>query len=632
LLTIGHKLIATAIAIAGFAFVLEASYPGYLNPDSIEYLEQALTGIYDDWQSPFSKLVWAALIEILPGPVGYIVLTNLLIWGSSLGLALALRPRFGSWTLLFLVIPVLPGIVNFLGNVHVDALLAAWLMAATVAAYLGNNLATKPRLQKTAQLMANALLVAAFLTRLNAIFAIVPLLLYANLSLGTRRNLTLCAVMFVAMPFLYKMQNTLIEARPMSPSDSIKVYNLLALSHYSGENLLPGKWAPEQERKIIQACYTPLQWDTAWQGRCSFIYQTLVEQQLWGSMELTSHWINEILRNPAMYFSVLNAIYKRSLYMPNSPNMLYHTPNRWNWEVATTPPRAATRLAQTYIRSSTTTQMSRPFIFALLAAASIVLGFRKRLMASQEGKLALALLCSSLIYLLTYFPFNVSAEYRYFYWSGFAAWLGTLLIGLAWLKNSSPVSVEPASRMYRGGRIMILGLAASAAALAVFPFRAPVERITVKVSPLEDKPVILRGLHNVATPKWRLWNPFEGKIHAPGWAAPDRTTYRSSRPYAPLLAQLETLPQDIEILLDTGPGHGKALIESKRFSAVVDTQEAAAGRKVVVLPAPPPRPDKVSRLAVRNLVSAGLVFVLLLVLFVKLAEPQTGRLTPRPGT
>ena len=189
--------------------------------------------------------------------------------------------------------------------------------------------------------------------------------------------------------------------------DSIKVYNLLGLSHYERRNLFPGEWSEPQSRDIVNACYSPMQWDTAWTGQCGFIYAELQRQQLWGSSQLTRAWLREIFSHPDGYFSVLAATFKKSMFEPFS-RVRHQTPNPWNWQVAVNPPRLTTKLAQRYIRSEFNDQVGRPWVFAVLSALGIVLLFRTRVVASEEGRFALAILISGLGYLLTYFVFNVS--------------------------------------------------------------------------------------------------------------------------------------------------------------------------------------------------------------------------------
>lgn len=186
--------VSVAIAVIGFAFVLHASYPGYPSPDSISQAEQALSGGYHDWHSPFVAVLWALLLGLKMDPTLFIAFNNLLIWAGTLGFALAMKRKFGPGALLLLLVPLLPGTVNFLGNAIVDVLLVSWLMMGTCAAYFSRQDRFTEQTRVRLQIFANLCFAAAFLTRLNAIFALLPLLLYTNARLGLRRNLAACMV------------------------------------------------------------------------------------------------------------------------------------------------------------------------------------------------------------------------------------------------------------------------------------------------------------------------------------------------------------------------------------------------------------------------------------------------------
>lgn len=612
-----------AIALLGFAFVLHASYPGYLNGDSLHQLKQTFSGQIDDWHSPTVILLWSMLHKLLPGPAGFMVFNNVLIWMAAAILALAMRHRIGAWSILLAAVPLFPGLFNYLGNVHVDAMLVAWLMATACAAYISRRENISARMRLVMWILANLFIVAAFLTRLNAIFCLVPLLLYANARLGLRRNLLLCVVLIVAMPVLYKAQNTVLKVTEGAPSESIKVYNLLALSYYERRNLFPGKWTEQQSRDIVNACYSPVQWDTAWVGRCRFIVDELNWQKLWGNPELTRTWLREVLSHPASYFSVLAATFKRSMFEPNSRAMLYNTPNRWNWEVADNPPRPSTELAQRYIRSEFNDQAGRPWVYASLSALGIVLLFRTRAVASEEGRFALAILASGLIYLLTYFVFNISAEYRYFYWCGFAAYIG-LVVALASAsaglhRRSARQSEKPDALL----RIPSLTIAALATALVAFPYHLPTERRIVTVTPLDLKPVILTGVHNAATPKWMGLN-FEGQVEPMAWVR-EGAGYRSIQPYRPLVVELETLKQDVDVVLATGPGMGAVAVEEAGFYRRLDTSADQTGSTTVSLPPQVGEMHDSLPSPVRNVAMALLFFLIFLAIFWKAGLPSPSR-------
>lgn len=614
------------IAMAGFVFVLHASYPGYLNPDSLVQLEQAIIWRFDDWQSPFPKLLWSVLLKLIPDPVGFIVLNNVLIWGATLALALAMRRFIGAWSILLVAVPFFPGAFNFLGNAHVDAMLVAWLMAAACTAYISRRENVSARMRLVMQILANLFIVTACLTRLNAIFSLVPLLLYANARLGLRWNLLLCVALVVAMPALNKMQNKVLEVTPTSVVDSIKVYNLLALSYYERRNLFPGEWSELQSREIVNACYSPVQWDAAWKGQCSFIYAELQRQQLWGSSQLTRAWLREIFSHPGAYFSVLAATFKKSMFEPNSRAMLHQTPNPWNWQVAVNPPRPTTELAQDYIRSDFNDYAGRPWVYALLSALGIVLLFRTRVVASEEGRFALAILVSGLVYLLTYFVFNVSAEYRYFYWCGFAAYIG-LVVALASVASPRHRSValqsEKPDAMLRAPSLVI---AALAVALVLFPYHLPTEWRTVIITPLGPEPVMVTGIHNAATPKWMNQN-FEGRIKPMAWVRED-AGYRSSQAYSPLIIELKMLKQDVNVVLATSPGMGAVTIEETEFYRRVDTAADQTGRTTVSLPPQAAAEHGSLPYSVRNVAMALLFFLAFLAAFWKIGLSSPSR---KPG-
>ncbi|MFO7661966.1 MAG: hypothetical protein R6X18_05170 [Chloroflexota bacterium] len=607
--------------MAGFVFALHASYPGYLNADSAFQLEQAITWRFDDWHSPFVVVVWSMLLKLLPGPVGFVTFNNVLIWSSVAVLALAMRRRIGAWSILIVTVPLFPGLFNYLGNVHVDAMLVAWLMAASCLAYLSRRDGSSKRIRIGILVMANLFIVAAFLTRLNAIFCLVPLLLYANARLALRWNLMLCAALILAMPVLNKIQNKILEVTPSSVADSIKVYNLLALSYYERRNLVPGEWTGPQSREIVNACYSPVQWDTAWTGQCGFIYAELQRQQLWGSSQLTRTWLREIINHPVSYFSVLVATFKRSMFEPNSRAMLFKNPERWM--IVDNPPRPSTELAQQYIRSEFNDYVGRPWVYALLSALSIVLLFRTRAIATEEGRFALAILASGLIYLLTYFVFNVSAEYRYFYWTGFATYIG-LVVVLATVSTGLHRRVVAQSETSDWAlRIPSLAIAALAAALVAFPFHLATERRIVTVTPLDSRPVVVAGIHNASTPKWMRMD-FEGQVNPMTWAWGEGG-FHSTKAYSPFVIELETLNQDIDVVLATGPGMGTVAVEETGFHRRVDTAADQTGSTTVSLPPQAPAMHDTLPFTVRNVVMALLFFLAFLAIFWKLGLSSPSR-------
>ncbi len=606
------RLAAPLLALAGAAFVVDASYPGYLYPDSVDQLGQAISGRFDDWHSPFMALVWRGLLLLAPGPVGPLLLQCALIWGGLAALAMLLAPRAGWPSLLLLAVPLLPGSFNYLGNIHVDTLLVGWLLAALPCVQLADGEAGTPgrrRIARIARIAANALLLCAVLTRPNAIVAPIPLLLLANRRLGRRRMALATGAMLASMPLLLSLQAGLLHATRLHSSNAVETYDLMALSYHEHQNLLPGTWTTAQAHDITSACYTPVQWDPAWTGHCRFIVDGLRRQGLWGSTRLAGAWLRAVVHHPLGAVTMLLPPFRLALFDPNSQSMFYPTDNRWGWHVPDDPPRPASALSRRYVDWPVARFVGRPAYFVLLSAVGLLLLLRSGAAESEEGRLALALLCSGLAYLLSYLPILVSAEYRYFYWCGFATYLGVVLAGLA-------IRARPRARTpVRLGLAGKAGLTLSAAAFALVTVCAvatlPRTRRIVAVTPLGGGRVQVDAVRDANVLFWRR-RDFPGQMEDTGWQR-DAAGYAADGSGAPLVASIDGLDEDLEVRL-SAPGPSRVLIASDGFAQVVAPPPADRGGLGVIVPAGPAAPPATgfSLACVGGLATGFLLWLLLL--------------------
>ncbi|WP_157659105.1 hypothetical protein [Thauera butanivorans] len=580
------SVMALILALAGFAFVIHASYPGYMNADSFGQLQQILDGRYGGLYSHFTTFVWSLAHAVLPGPAGFIVLDNLLIWGA---LALLVRGAVritGAWSLLVLVVPWLPGVFNYLGHVHRDAMLAAWLLMAFACAFKANQAETGPRARIVWQLLANMLALAIFLIRENAIFGLIPLLLYANLCFGWRRNLLAAVLMLCLMPVTQMVQNRLLGVESVHAGDGIKAYHLVALSYFENRNLFPGQWSEDESRAIVENCYSPVQWDTiAGWGQCSGVFNGLWQQGMWGSGQLTRAWLDALARNPLGGYSAMAATFHLSMHDPNSRGMLFEQPRSETVQFDfASPPRTTTELARTYIRSDVNDRFGRPWVFAVVFVLAGSLIFGLRLSGTPFGTFALAIIASGTIYLLTYFPFNVSAEYRYFYWCGVAAWLGLVFALLAWIarRKSGCGASDGSQELPVPVRLVSCLVLALMAGLVFSSARLPLELRTVLLVPQGDGAIAIARLGTASTPWWMARH--EGEIEAPGWHWQNASVLRAEPDAGVLIARIETLHHAIRLQLLTGPDGGSVQVQDGAFSRLVDTHAAEPGEIVLDLP------------------------------------------------
>ncbi len=603
------RLTAALLALAGGAFVVDASYPGYLYPDSVDQLGQAISGRFDDWHSPFMALVWRGLLLLAPGPVGPLLLQCVLIWGGLAALAMLLVPCLGWPSLLLLAVPLLPGSFNYLGNIHVDTLLVGWLLAALPCIQLADCESGTPGRRLIARIAANALLLCAVLTRPNAIAAPIPLLLLANRRLGRRRMALATGALLASMPLLLSLQAGLLHATRLHSSDAIETYDLMALSYHERQNLLPGTWTAAQAHDIVSACYTPVQWDPAWTGHCRFIVDGLRRQGLWGSTRLAGAWLRAMAHHPMGAVTMLLPPFRLALFDPNSPSMFYPADNRWGWRVPDDPPRPASALSRRYVEWPVARFIGRPACFVLLSAAGLLLLLRSGAAAGEVGRLALAVLCSGLIYLLSYLPILVSAEYRYFYWCGFATYSGIVLALLA--IRIRPRARAPVSLGLAGRAALVLSAAALAVVTVCAVATLPTTRRIVAVTPLGGGRIQVDAIRDANVLFWRR-RDFPGQMEDTGWQR-DAGGYGADGSGAPLVASIDGLDEDLEVRL-SAPGPSRVLIASDGFAQFVAPPPSDRGGLSVIVPArPAPLPaTRFSLACVTGLATSFLLWLLLL--------------------
>jgi hypothetical protein len=567
-------------AILGFALIVRASYPGYLHPDNVFQLSQMGEGIYSDWQPPFIAALWIGLMKIFPGPVGILVFDNLLIWGALSAIAFAIRRWVGGWSLLVFTIPFMPGMLNFMGHANRDILFVAFALAAFACAFLVNTENIGKKKRAVLQMLVCVSSIAAFLVRTNAVFALIPLLLYTFSCHEWKRNLFVCLAIMAAMLAAQSGLHRFMRVYNDHPGDSIKTYHLLALSYFEGRNLFPGVWTEEESRLIVEACYSPIQWDTAarWREECGMIHENLWQQGVWGTDVMTKAWLRALVENPVGTYAAMATTFRQAMHSPNSPLILYPPP-RWprveHWEVS--PPfRMTTRAAHAYMQSKLNLNLGKPWVFAAVLAGGMALLLILRLAETPCGLFALALMGSGAVYLLTYFPFNVSAEYRYFYWSGFTAWLGALMAIMAWFgRVGAARSVLP-----RPMRLAVCVTVAAVVALVAMPFKLPMETRFVIVTPQGEGTLTVSRLRTTSRPLWM--GKFEGIAATPLWRR-NGDIWVTNGPNS-LIAHFKTLRQTVQVVLRSGPDGGKARIEGGDKVTFVDTRADTPGEIIVDLP------------------------------------------------
>ncbi|MBI1761773.1 MAG: hypothetical protein HYR56_10095 [Acidobacteria bacterium] len=159
----------------GVLFITFSFYPGYLSFDSIEQLNQARSGILNDWHPPLMSFIWHFLDRVAPGPASMLLFHNLLFWsGLALFISRLINRKLLAMLLVF-SIGFFPPVLALLGTIWKDVGLAASLMLASGLLYSAHQTGRKGY-------WATALLALFYglSVRHNGIFAVFPLAIWAG--------------------------------------------------------------------------------------------------------------------------------------------------------------------------------------------------------------------------------------------------------------------------------------------------------------------------------------------------------------------------------------------------------------------------------------------------------------------
>jgi hypothetical protein len=427
-----RRLPVLAIAAAGFALTLRIFYPGVMTYDAAYIYSYIAAGRAGDWQSPLMTALWGLVDPIAPGAGSMFLLIAALYWLAFAVLALALArrsPRLGPAVLL---LALAPPAFCFVGIIWRDVLLAAaWLLAAALAyAVAGKPEDARARAWRlAAQALALGLLAFGFLLRPNALFA-APILA-AYLVWPDRFDLKRAAVLYVPaalvlallMPVVYY---GMLDAKHENPLHAIFVFDLGGITHFTGVNQFPVTWSAAESEMVTGSCYKPTDWDIYWTGvPCRFVMAKLDDAKLFGSPALAEAWLRALAAHPLAYLEHRAAVMANFLARQNltmwtidvaHPDQIVFADNPWFMGLKALHDRLAS------------TPLFRAGTWLLLCVLWCVLAWRRR--PTPSGAFVLGVCGSAVVYLATFFPVGVAADFRYALWAVLAALAGAVMMAV----------------------------------------------------------------------------------------------------------------------------------------------------------------------------------------------------------
>ncbi|MGX1885767.1 hypothetical protein [Streptomyces sp. NPDC055287] len=413
-----------ALCCVATAFVF---HPGFLSPDSVSQLSQALgRRPLADWHPPVLSLAWRALIAVSGTPAAMAVLQSLVIWASLWLIAWCVwhytADRLRSLTVM--AIGLAPHVLTFVGVVWKDVHMAAALLAATAVALAARRLRPEQVIQRRVLFVLGLLCVAyAVLVRKNAVFAAVPLFVLLVLAVrrGEGRRVWVQASAALVAALVVPTLAISLLARPVE-TRQVSQIALDDLVHVlSADELRAAEVSPELRDRLSAAARECERIDAVSDAywRC---YQRAPDGLAGDAEELNALWGREMVEHVPGYLA-----YRLELFS----NLLFHTTyqyqdgilsNDLGMEVAH--PRLETKL-QYYV---TTVHRLVPPLFAgwFWLAVAIVLALRpgRGVFAAPVRVLGI----SAALYVVGYLPIVPTTDYRYVYWPALAGTLGLVLL------------------------------------------------------------------------------------------------------------------------------------------------------------------------------------------------------------
>src|SRR5215475_5986703 len=414
--SVGVIALILALAAAGFALTVFLFFPGYLTNDATFVYQGMRDWRFGDWQSPLMGMLWWVIDPISPGPGSMFLLVAFSYWlgFAVVGIALARRS-----VLLGVVVPLLglvPSSFLMLAMIWRDTLFAsAWLLAAAIVLLMADRGATA---RIIAAVVSLVLIGFGVLLRPTA-FVAAPLLIgYAVWPLRFElRRTTILFLPALAAGFLliHLVYYAILDVKRENPLHSVFVFDLGGITHFSGENQFPVEWSAEETALLTLRCYNPDRWDAYWTLEpCRFVMARLErpDDVIFGTPRLTEAWKHAVTTQPLAYLRHRLTFFWHFLADPDTLTFELYKIN----DPELTPLARNDRFKAVLVLHDELDQtvLFRPGFWLILAGMVVIAAMPAR--TRPAGAFAIAVAGSATIYVLTFLPFGVAADFRYGYW------------------------------------------------------------------------------------------------------------------------------------------------------------------------------------------------------------------------
>lgn len=440
-----------AFACLGWWVTYQACYPGLMTPDSISQFDQARSLAFDDWHPPIMSGLWVLAMKVIPGPASLFIPFITLYWGSLFLVAAALL-RWSPWpSALAAVLGFSPVLINFAGTLWKDVLVFVCLMTVAGLLLISHDPRRHDRRRRPILVVVLCVLFGLIgaLARYNSMLAVIPLLmllLYPG-RLPERPlfplvgRLAASAALTLSVVLVTQAALNALVFRPEKTGviNALFLFDMVGVSAVSGQNVVPGRWTPEESRSIVAKCYSPEKWDGLTVGDCAFINERIKENGKWES-GLFTDWSRAVAAHPGAYLRHrLNHILA-FCWRPNLFFVGYTEQTALDWGFTQNPYYKAMADLMA-VPGPIMTVVFKPglwllFSIGVLAWTTVAL-MRRRPLAYPAFCLAL----SGFLYWTPLYFIGLANDFRYIYWT-IGATLVSSLVMSAGMQNASVAPIR----------------------------------------------------------------------------------------------------------------------------------------------------------------------------------------------
>lgn len=444
----------TACLLSGLAIfmaflVFDHFAPGAMSDDSFAILSQARSGVYSDAHPPLLALIWSAVDQIIPGPLGMLLVNLTLFYGGLLLIFLRLAQRVGLFSApLFIIVGLYPPVTAILGVIWIDITMAAiYIFAIGLFIFLCLGEDKKSGKFAIGAIAVLILMLVGISSRHNGAAAALSIFIFFFYCSIFNRNVmwvrlgsSLILGIFATILCFYSVR----QAQSLLVDERAHLWRVGAIYDIAGVSFYEGKYLFDQSimsggRVDIENLYTPR----------SFIPLVVGEQihALPGKLSKTGNkaelnldfsnlnnalfdnWISVITNYPASYlrhrYEVFLSLTTRSSWGLWSTIYDWIPPN----SMGIPEMRAKDSPYYKFVRKLTGTFIFVPIFYILFSLAMMGLALYYTIKKSSDLlMLATALYLSGLLHMVGLFFFTASGDNRYSHWMILTTVLATAVL------------------------------------------------------------------------------------------------------------------------------------------------------------------------------------------------------------